>query len=43
MKTKTINSNKSQYLTKEQKKAAKAFRDSRRNARGMVWQLAKEA
>ena len=43
MKTKAINSNKSQYLTKEQKKAAKAFRDSRRNARGKAYQPIQDA
>jgi len=42
MRTKAIVPNKS-HLTKEQRKAAKAFRDGRKNQRGRAWLLAKEA
>lgn len=47
MKTKAINnysvSGSRSRLNHEQRKAAKAFRDSRKAARGNMWQAVKEA
>ena len=47
MKTKAINnysvSGNKTRLDREQRKAAKAFRNSRKAARGCIWQAVKEA